>query len=107
MYHHKIITGADNSKLFYASKIFTKAELPVGSVIELANGWQYRPEAWKNDGVQTSRPGNTSVSRMVVTESWWGDYTHRAFNLSKLGTPSLEGSADEIALALVIWVPKN
>ena len=87
--------------------MFTKAELPVGSVIELASGWQYRPEAWKSEGAQTSRPGTTSTSRVVVTETWWGSYTHRAFNLSKTGNPTLEGAAGEIETAFVIWVPKN
>ena len=105
--HHKIITGADNSKQFYASKMFTREELPVGSVIEVASGWQYRPEAWKSEGKQSSRPGTTSMSRVVVTDSWWGDYTHRAFNLSKVGTPSLVGAEGEIEGALVIWIPKN
>lgn len=105
-YHHKIVTKAGNSKQYYASRMFTKAELPVGSVIEVADGWQYRPEAWKSEGAQTSRPNITATSRVTVTESWWGDYTHRAFNLSKIGTPSLENAADEIETALVIWIPK-
>ena len=88
------------------NRMFTEAELPVGSVIEVADGWQYRPEAWKSEGAQTSRPNITATSRVTVTESWWGDYTHRAFNLSKIGTPSLENAADEIETALVIWIPK-
>ena len=105
--HHKVNTTASNSKSFYASEMFTKEDLPVGSVIEVASGWLYRPEAWKSEGVQTSRPDSTSTNRVVVTESWWGTYTHRAFNLSKTGSPSLEGAADEIETAFVIWIPKN
>ena len=105
--HHKIITGANNSKQFYASRMFTPEEIPVGSVIEVAEGWQYRPEAWRSTGVQSSRPGTTTVSRITVTASWWGDYTHRAFNLSKVGNPSLVGAEGEIAGALVIWIPKK
>lgn len=105
--HHKIITGAGNSKQFYASRMFTREDLPVGSVIEVASGWQYRPEGWKNEGVQSGRPGTTSVSRVVVTDAWWGEYTHRAFNLSKVGTPSLEGASGEIAAAFIVWIPKQ
>ena len=105
--HHKIITGAGNSKQFYASRTFTKDELPVGSVIEVAEGWQYRPEGWKSDGVQSGRPGTTSIERVTVTEEWWGDYTTRAFNLSKTGSPSLENAADEIATAFTVWIPKG
>lgn len=105
--HHKIILGAGNSKQFYASRMLTREELPVGSVIEVAAGWQYRPEGWKSEGVQSSRPGTTSVSRVVVTDAWWGEYTHRAFNLSKVGTPSLEGAEGEIAAAFTVWIPKD
>lgn len=105
--HHKVNTTASNSKQFYASEMFTKEDLPVGSVIELASGWQYRPEAWKSEGAQTSRPDTTSTSRVVVTETWWGSYTHRAFNLSKTGNPTLEDAAGEIDTALVIWIPQK
>ena len=104
--HHRIITGASNSKQFCASQMLTREDLPVGSVIILADGWQYRPEGWKDDGRQTSRPGTTTVTRVEVTDAWWGEYTHRAFNLSKVGTPSLENAANEIAGAITIWIPK-
>lgn len=104
--HHTVITTADNSKLFYASATFTRDELPVGSVIELKSGWQYRPEGWKSSGAQTSRPENVTTSKVVITEAWWGDYTHRAFNLSKVGTTSLENAANEIETALIVWIPE-
>lgn len=105
--HHKIITGAGNSNQFYASKTFTKEELPVGSVIEVAAGWQYRPEGWRGEGVQSGRPETTSVKRITVTESWWGSYTTRAFNLSKIGNPSLAGAEGEIEAAFTVWIPKE
>ena len=105
--HHTIVTGASNSKNFYASPMFTREDIPVGSVIELAEGWQYRPEAWKSTGVQSSRPAISSSSRVTVTEEWWGSYTHRAFNLSKVGSPALLGNTTEIEGALIIWIPKN
>ena len=49
--HHTLITSASNSNKFYATPMFTKEQLPVGSVIMLADGWQYRPEAWRSTGV--------------------------------------------------------
>ena len=106
--HHNIVTTASNSNKFYATQMFTKDQLPVGSVIILADGWQYRPEAWKSTGVQASRPAITSTSKIIVTEEWWADYTHRAFNLSKNGSPVLTGvSQSEIDAAFVIWIPKK
>lgn len=106
--HHNIIKTASNSNKFYATQMFTKDQIPVGSVIILADGWQYRPEAWKSTGVQTSRPGTTSTTKITVTEAWWADYTHRAFNLSKIGSPVLTGvSQSEIDAAFTIWIPKK
>ena len=105
--HHKIVTTASNSSQYYASAMLTKEDIPVGSIIELADGWQYRPEAWKSTSVQSSRPAVTSTNKIIVTEQWWGEYTHRAFNLSKKGTPALTGNASEIEGALTVWVPKK
>lgn len=105
--HHKIIKTASNSKQFYATGMFTRDELPVGSVIILADGWKYRPEGWKSEGVQTSRPALTSIRKVTVTEDWWSDYTYRAFNLAKEGNPSLANAAGEIEAAFTILVPKK
>lgn len=107
--YDRINTTSSISANYYATKRFTREELPVGSVILIESGWQYRPEAWKTDGVQasSSRPGNTSTSKVVVTAAWWGDYRYRAFNISKQGTPSLKGSEAAAAAALTIYIPKT
>ncbi|MBR0327562.1 MAG: DUF4886 domain-containing protein, partial [Clostridia bacterium] len=105
--HHKIIKTASNSNQFYASPMYTKEDIPVGSVIVLADGWRYRPEAWKTSGVQASRPGITTESVVFVTEDWWGSYTHRAFNLAKVGAPALKGNMTEIEGAFTIYIPKK
>ena len=60
--HNKIITTADNSKQYYATVQFTREQLPVGSVILLADGWQYRPDGWITDAVNTNRPVTTTES---------------------------------------------
>ena len=83
-------------------------KLPVGSVIVLAKGWRYRPEAWKTEGAQSSRPDNVTTSRIEITESWWGDYTHRAFNISKTDGSSLESlTVEDIENAFIIYIPKT
>ncbi len=66
---------------FMATKKFTRQELPVGSIIEIAVGWQYRPEGWK---FAVSRPDNVTTLRIVIDEDWWGSYSERAFNISKI-----------------------
>lgn len=70
------------AKSFMATKKFTREELPVGSIIEIAEGWQYRPEGWK---FAVSRPDNVTTLRIVIDEDWWGSYSERGFNISQVG----------------------
>ena len=104
----KIVTTASNSISFSATKRFTKAELPVGSVIEIKPGFQYRPEAWLGDSVMTVRPNNVSSKFIKVTEAWWGAYKYRAFNISTTtGASVLEVGVEAMRDALSIYVPEN
>ncbi|MDD5933369.1 MAG: DUF4886 domain-containing protein [bacterium] len=104
--YNKIITNANNSNQFYASRRLTRLDLPIGSIIELKTGYGYRPEAWLDDSRQTSRPPLTSTKRVEVTEKWWGKYVYRAFNIYKSGNPSLQGNT-EAPNALKIYVPND
>ncbi len=106
--YNRLITNAYNSKCFFATARFTKEELPVGSVIMLKEGWKYRPDGWITDGVQTTREGNTTEAYVLVTEQWWGDYSLRAFNISKDDSSSLENlTTEELRAAFSIYVPEE
>jgi hypothetical protein len=84
---------------------YAKAELPVGSVIIVDSGYQYRPEGWVSETSKTSpRPGNVTTAAVQVTEAWWGNYTIRAFNLSAVATKVM---TDEDVVHLRIYVPKK
>lgn len=93
---------------YFATKKFTKSELPIGTVLEIADGWQYRPEGWNYTG---SRPDNVAIYRVTIDESWWGSYTERAFNISKIGHTTsnvleITQTPDEIAQSIFkIYVP--
>lgn len=96
---------ASNIPNFIASKLFTKEQLPVGSVIIVDSGYQYRPEGWVTETTKnSSRPGNVTTAAVQVTEAWWGNYTIRAFNLSAVATRAM---ADGDAMHLRIYVPKK
>lgn len=96
---------ATNVPNFIASKLLTKEDLPVGSVIIVDSGYQYRPEGWVTETTKnSSRPGNVTTSAVKVTEAWWGNYTIRAFNLSATATRAM---ADADAVHLRIYVPKK
>lgn len=96
---------ASNIPNFIASKLLTKEDLPVGSVIIVDSGYQYRPEGWVNENSKnSSRPGNVTTTAVKVTEAWWGSYTIRAFNLSAVATKAM---AEGDAVHLRIYVPKK
>ena len=88
---------------------FTKEDIPVGSIIVVKEGYQYRPDAWTSEtGNSGNRPDETTVSMVVVDEAWWGSYVYRAFNVSKVGKPSLTAANyEEFLEAFIIYVPKN
>ena len=102
------IAKANNSNQFYTTARLTKSQLPVGSVILLEEGWQYRPEGWTDNAPQTTRPDNVSVYRVDVTEDWWGNYIYRAFNVAKSGNPSLASEDEQtVENAMKIYVPEK
>lgn len=105
--YNKLITSASNSINYVASKRFSKDEIPVGSIIEIKEGYQYRPEAWVDDTVQRSRPDNVSMKHIEVDENWWGNYTYRAFNISSTSGGSLMYKMKDAFDAFSIYVPKD
>ena len=100
-----LTTGDNTAPKYSASLRFTKAELPVGAVILVDAGYQYRPEGWTAPNTLTpSRPGVVTESVVKVSEAWWGGYTERAFNLSYVGASAQMTAADHSHLR--IYVPK-
>ena len=96
-------SNANNLDNFFATKMFTEKTLPVGSVIYIASGWQYRPERWPG-----SRPNNTSTERVTVDASWWDEETERAFNISLKSNGKITGyEIADIGEIFKIYVPKS
>ena len=104
IYHHAN-SSASNLPNFIASPLMTKEDLPVGSVIIVDEGYQYRPEGWIDANTKNSsstRPGNIATPIVEVTEEWWGKWTIRAFNLSASVARKMLA---EDAVHLRIYVP--
>ena len=102
---------ATNLVQFAATQIFTKSEIPNGSVIVLKSGYQYRPEGWTDltaKNASSARPGNVTTSIVVVNDGWWGSWNYRAFNLAKAGNPSLTDAEQEtLRSCFAIFKPKQ
>ena len=103
------VQGSELANKFYSTQVFTKEELPVGSVIVLADGWQYRPEGWINSSVISSslRPSVTSSKVIVIDDVWWGDFSERAFNVCKKPQVSLmDLEENDMREVFQIYVPR-
>ncbi len=107
--YNKHNTSADNSPNFFATQRFDKTTLPVGSVIQVSSGWQYRPEAWLSDAKQDSatRPTNVTTSYVVANGKWWDSWSIRAFNISSTtsGTSLANKTKDDINGIFKLYVP--
>lgn len=89
---------------YYSTDIFRKVELPNGTIIRLADGYQYRPEGWTALNAKTeARPENTTESVVVVDSAWWGGFSYRAFNVAYVGADKAIKAEDMNALR--IYVP--
>lgn len=101
---------ASNLCYFVSSgRMFTREDIPVGSIIEIAPGYQYRPEGWTSLTARTTnRPAPVTTHRVVVTEEWWGNFQYRAFNVSYVGNSwDIRNEVEETAAKLRIYVPKQ
>jgi len=89
---------------YFSTDMFDRNDLPVGTIIRVDSGYQYRPEAWiKTSEKNASRPENTTKNVIVVDSAWWGDYNYRAFNISST-TDKTVMTADDVK-AFQIYVP--
>ena len=107
-HHANLYPSESNSRYFIASKIFDKTTLPVGSVIVVDKGYQYRPEGWTaltSTNTSSTRPTNVTTQVVEVTDAWWGSFNYRAFNLSYVGAKTDVTDAD--AAHLQIYVPNK
>ena len=106
-----VISAANGSKAtnlnqFWATQIFDKEDLPVGSLILVKEGYQYRPEGWQElDKKSSGRGTNTTEALTTVDADWWGTYNYRAFNVAFVGAKTDVSEAD--FNAFVIYVPKT
>ena len=100
---------ASNLNYFVGSgRMFTREDLPLGTVIEVDEGYTYRPEGWVTLEQHDTREAVVATPRIVVTEDWWGNYEYRAFNLSLAGSKTdVSEIVEETASHLRIYIPKE
>ncbi len=100
-----LVTNAGNSPGFIATKLLTQETLPIGSVINVLTGYQYRLEGWQTLGVANALTRrNNSTSGFVVDASLYEQYAYIGFNVSKVGGghPTVDD-----CIGFRIYVPKT
>ena len=101
------LTSNKSLPYYAASNIFTKDQIPVGSVISVAPGYEFSPEAWINLGQRTSKniAPQTSAQTVIVDDAWWDVFQYRAFNLKSTtaNTELQESDLDKLR----VYVPKK
>jgi len=98
----------NNTQYFISSKIFSKSELPNGTLIVADTGYKYRPEGWESlDKAASKRASETSEAVTVVDDAWWGTYNYRAFNISTSNNSNIANKTAEVIPHFRIYVPKG
>ena len=99
------VSTASNLVNFVGTRIISKTEMPVGSVIKLDSGYQYRPERFVELGKSpAARGNNTTTDHIVVDASWWGSNNYVGFNVAAKGSSTVVSL--ETGTHFVIYVPK-
>ena len=101
-------TSSSLSQYYISSERLYKTDLPIGSIIIVDKGFQYRPEGWESESYKSTsatREPNVLASVVTVDKAWWKNYEFRGFNLSPEGTRVREVLESDIG-HLRIYVPK-
>lgn len=108
----KVTTPGESKSTYHqnvcTAKIYTKAEIPEGSIIICDNGWQYRPEKWitLDSGVKP-RPDMVSAGITLIDATWWGDRNFCAINISSSPKSDISEFYAAAASHVRIYVPNN
>ncbi len=95
-YHQNVCTA----------KIYTKSEIPEGSVIICDLGWQYRPEMWVNTAQKADvRPPITTAAVTVLDAAFWGNNQYLAWNISSAPKSDISAFYAAAASHVRVYVP--
>ena len=98
---------SNNLVNFISTRVIPKSEVPVGSVIRVDSGYQYRPERFVNLGAKPAKRGdNTTTNYVVVDDAWWGTHNYVGFNVAIQGAAADAIVSMETGTHFVIYVPK-
>ena len=92
---------------FISTRLISKDEMPIGSVIRIDDGYQFRPERFVGMGIAPEQRADNVFSGVIVDEAWWGNYQLAGFNVSQKGASADFVASTETGTHFVIYVPKT
>ena len=103
---HLNTTHSTLSPKFIATEILGRDVLTNGTVIHIADGYQYRPDGWTSLDTTTAkanRPGNVSTETVIIDDAWWSDFNYRGFNISAIDDHKMT-EAEVVALRIYVKI---
>ncbi len=100
--------GSTYNQNVCTAEMYSRTQLPVGTVIICDSGWQFRPEKWlESKAAAAQRPGMVTENVTLMDEAWWGNNAWCAFNVSAQPKRDISESFAAAASHLRIYVPKK
>lgn len=106
--HIQVKTDPISNNFISPEKRYTKEELPVGTIITIAEGYQYRVNFWlslEGGFAGNVRSANITTPKIIVDEAWWGTQNYVSFNVSRIGTPNIASEVEWVSNQFHVWVP--
>ena len=103
--YSKVEFSTEFATKFICTELFDRESLPVGSILVVDEGYQYRPDGWNGDSLTENRPSNIKTNIVVIDETWWGEFTVRGINISKVGGAVINQNPHEAASHFRIYIP--
>ena len=101
--------NSSNKTLPYyaASNIFTRDQIPAGSIISIEEGYQYLADAWVGLNLNTPKTIRPALSSetVVVDDAWWGIFQYRGFNINAVTDKTT--LTEEDLNKLHVYIPKK
>ena len=105
-FNKRICNSNGASNLNISTKQFNKETLPVGSLVFINDGFGFLADGWKGDYQHSSKASSDTFDDVLeITDSWWGSFNKRAFNIFMAGKNDLMGQYDNAFNAFHIYVP--
>lgn len=104
--YNRLTGSGDFGMRFAATPRYTAEDLPVGTLIVVAEGWRYRPDFWITDAQQTSRASEVSAEFVILDETFFDGYLYRAFNISRIDGKTFTQTGADPDDVFQIYIPK-